>query len=219
VKVQESFVIAEAPERLWAFFEQVDQVARCVPGVESVEVIDEENSKVRVTQAVGPMTATFDLKMRITERVPGELMQFTAIGRAVKGAAGNIRTTNTVRLAAVASGTRVDLESELALGGVMGSLGQKVVARQAGQVTKEFAAALERSINGGSQTTGAPEDAATSAASAPASAPTPPFVPAAAPSAASCACARADGRRRVVLIAAALAAAVALMGVAGRRRR
>ncbi len=148
MKVQESFVIAESRERLWEFFEQVDQVARCVPGVESVEVIDEENSKIRVTQAVGPMTATFDLRMRVTERRPLEYMQFTAVGRAVKGAAGNVRTTNTVRLAVVDGGTRVELESDLAMGGVLGSVGQKVVAKQAGQVTKDFSDALERAITG-----------------------------------------------------------------------
>ena len=34
VKVEESFVIDEPQERLWSFFEQVDQVARCVPGVD-----------------------------------------------------------------------------------------------------------------------------------------------------------------------------------------
>ena len=123
-------------------------MARCVPGVESVEVIDEENSKIRVTQAVGPMTATFDLRMRVTERRPHEHMQFTAIGRAVKGAAGNVRTTNTVRLAVVDEGTRVELESDLAMGGMLGSVGQKVVAKQAGQVTKDFSDALERAITG-----------------------------------------------------------------------
>ncbi len=141
-------MIAEPRERLWEFFDQVEQVARCVPGVESVEVIDAENSRIRVTQAVGPMTATFDLKMRVTERRPQEHMQFTAVGRAVKGAAGNVRTTNTVRLAEVAEGTRVDLESDLAMGGVLGSVGQKVVAKQAGEVTKQFSDALERAIKG-----------------------------------------------------------------------
>jgi carbon monoxide dehydrogenase subunit G len=148
VKVEQSFEIAEPRERLWEFFEQVDEVAKCVPGVESVEVIDADNSKVRVTQSVGPMTATFDLKMRITEREPNERMQFTAIGRAVKGAAGNLRSSNTVTLQSTDAGTRVNLVADLAMGGVLGSVGQKVIAKQATAVTRDFMSSLERAVKG-----------------------------------------------------------------------
>lgn len=148
MKVQETFVIDQPPEKLWEFLESVDEVARCVPGVDSVERIDADNSEIRVTQAVGPMTATFDLKMRITERRPQELMQFVAIGRAVRGAAGNVRSTNTVRLAPHESGTTVSVEADVALGGMLGSVGQKVVAKQASKVTGEFAEALRRRLRG-----------------------------------------------------------------------
>lgn len=148
MKVEQSFEIAEPRERLWEFFEQVDEVAKCVPGVEAVEVIDADNSTVRVTQSVGPMTATFDLKMRVTERRPNERMRFTAIGRAVKGAAGNLRSDNTVTLHQTDGGTRVDLEADLAMGGVLGSVGQKVIAKQADAVTRDFMASLERAVKG-----------------------------------------------------------------------
>jgi carbon monoxide dehydrogenase subunit G len=148
MKVRESFVIEQTPARVWEFLENVPAVARCVPGVESVEVLDDEQSRVRMTQAVGPMSATFDLKMRITERVEGDRMQFTAIGKAVKGAAGNVRTVNTVMLAQERDGTKVSLESDVAMGGVLGTVGQKVIARQAAGITQEFATALQCAMNG-----------------------------------------------------------------------
>ena len=156
MKMREEFVVQEPPATLWEFFEQVDRVARCVPGVEEVTVVDADNSRVRVTQAVGPMSATFDLKMRITDRDPGRSMEFTAIGRSVRGAAGNVRSTNTVALEeAEGGGTRVTLDGDVALGGMLGSVGQKVVAKQAGKVTRSFAEALERELSG----TGAAEAA------------------------------------------------------------
>jgi carbon monoxide dehydrogenase subunit G len=155
MKVKEEFVIAESPDTLWEFFEQLDQVARCVPGVEEVTVIDADNSQLRVTQSLGPMTATFDIKMRITARDPGRSMEFTAVGRSVRGAAGNVRATHIVRLEDGDEGsTRVVLEGDLALGGMLGSVGQKVVAKQAGMVTQSFAEALQQQLSGGS--TGAP---------------------------------------------------------------
>jgi uncharacterized protein len=159
MKVKEEFVIAESPQTLWDFFEQLDEVARCVPGVEEVTVVDADNSRVRLTQSLGPMTATFDVKMRITARDPGRSMQFTAVGRSVKGAAGNVRATHTVRLEDEHEGsTRVSLEGDLALGGMLGSVGQKVVAKQASIVTQSFAQALQHRLSGGS--IGAPPGAA-----------------------------------------------------------
>lgn len=149
MKVTEEFVVQESPERLWEFLGQIERVARCMPGVEDIEVIDEDNSKLRVTQALGPMSATFDLKMRITERDPGKTMGFTAIGRTVRGAAGNIRSANVVRLEELPEGgTKVLLDADVALGGMIGSVGQKVVAKQAGKVTRVFAESLAREIRG-----------------------------------------------------------------------
>ena len=157
MKMREEFVVPEPPATLWEFFEQVDRVARCVPGVEEVTVVDADNSRVRVTQAVGPMSATFDLKMRITDRDPGRSMEFTAIGRSVRGAAGNVRSTNTVALEeAEGGGTRVTLDGDVALGGMLGSVGQKVVAKQAGKVTRSFAEALERELSGNGAAKAAP---------------------------------------------------------------
>ena len=46
-------MVAEPPTKLWEFFEQFDQVAQCVPGVEDVTVVDDDNSRVRVTQSLG----------------------------------------------------------------------------------------------------------------------------------------------------------------------
>lgn len=148
MKVEQSFVIAQPPERVWGFFEDVPGVARCVPGVESVQVVDADESNIRVRQSLGPMSATFDLRMRVTERVPLDRMQFTAIGKAVKGAAGNLRSVNTVTLAPEGEGTKVHLESDVALGGMLGSVGQKVISKQATGVTQEFASALERALSG-----------------------------------------------------------------------
>lgn len=187
MKVEQSFEIAEPRERLWEFFEQVDEVAKCVPGVESVEVIDADNSKVRVTQSVGPMTATFDLKMRITEREPNERMRFTAIGRAVKGAAGNLRSSNTVTLQPTETGTRVNLVADLAMGGVLGSVGQKVIAKQASAVTRDFMSSLERAVNGEAvgPAAGAPSAAANGATGGAAGAPAGRSAPAHAPAAAT----------------------------------
>jgi uncharacterized protein len=130
-------------ERVFAFFEDVPRVAMCVPGVEDVAVVDDSHSRVRVTQKVGSVSATFDLRMEITEKRPGELIHFSAVGRSVKGASGTLRATNEVLFEDNPEGTEIRLAADVALGGMLGSMGRNVVASKAREVTDAFAQALK----------------------------------------------------------------------------
>jgi uncharacterized protein len=148
MRMQQEFTVTEPVSTVWKFFDQPEAVAGCMPGVEQVTVLDDDNVQVRATQSLGPMTATFEAKVTVLERVTEELIRFRATGRSVRGAVGNLRTENTVRLSAVAGGTSVLVDGDLVLAGALGSVGQKVVSRQAAKVTEQFAANLQRALNG-----------------------------------------------------------------------
>jgi carbon monoxide dehydrogenase subunit G len=148
MKLHEEFLIAEQVGTVWKFFEQPEQVANCMPGVEHVEVVDKDNVDVRVMQAVGPLTATFDARISVLERVPEEMIRFRAAGRSVRGAIGNVRTENTVLLRDLPDGTSVSIDGEMVLAGALGSVGQKVITKQASKATAEFAANLQRALRG-----------------------------------------------------------------------
>ena len=131
---------------LWAFVQDIARVAQCLPGVESVDVVDTDHLTMLVTQKLGPFSATFDTKMQIDERIDGEAIRFTAVGQTVRGASGNLRAVNTVRLEDEGASTRVVIDAELALGGMLGAVGQKVVAKQASKVTRQFAENLNAEV-------------------------------------------------------------------------
>jgi carbon monoxide dehydrogenase subunit G len=147
VNVTESFVVAVARDAVWEVVGDAARVARCLPGVEQVTMADAETGSVRVTQSLGPMSATFDAKMKVTGREPGRSISFSATGRSIRGAAGNVRVNNTVRLEDEGDATRVVLEADVAMGGMLGAVGQKVIAKQAAQAAKTFAANLERELD------------------------------------------------------------------------
>jgi uncharacterized protein len=148
MRMQQEFTVAEPVSAVWKFFDEPKAVAGCLPGVEQVTILDDDNVQVRATQSLGPMTATFDAKVTVLERVTEELIRFRATGKSVRGAVGNLRTENTVRLRSTADGTSVVVDGDLVLAGALGSVGQKVVSRQAAKVTAEFAANLQRALNG-----------------------------------------------------------------------
>ncbi|MBB3087054.1 CoxG family protein [Geodermatophilus sabuli] len=148
MKLREEFEVAQPVASVWEFFERPEAVAGCVPGVEELTVVTPDDIDVRLTQSVGPMTATFAAKVAIVERVPEKLIGFTATGKSVRGAMGNVRATVSVQLEPVGNATVVMVEGEVALAGALGSVGQKVVAKQAGKVTAQFARNLEAALGG-----------------------------------------------------------------------
>lgn len=150
MKFRQEFRIAENLATVWAFFEQTARVAACLPGLESCDVLEDGTVVVRLTQYLGPMAATFESRVRVTESVPQERLQFISTGKAVRGAVGSFRATNTVHLAAVDNATNVIVEGEAALAGMLGSVAQKIVMKQADKMTAEFARNLEQALSGAS---------------------------------------------------------------------
>jgi uncharacterized protein len=148
VRLHEEFQISESVAEVWKFFEQPERVAGCMPGVEDVKVIDDDNVDVRATQSIGPMSATFEARVEVLDRLTNELIRFQATGKSVKGATGHIRTTNEVRLTEADGATTVTIDGDVILAGALGSVGQKIVAKQAGKVTAQFAENLQAALRG-----------------------------------------------------------------------
>lgn len=148
MRLREEFTIEERLENVWKFLQQAELVAACMPGMESVDVIDDNNVEVRVSQRVGPMSATFDAKVKVLERIEGQSIRFEAVGKSVRGAAGSLRALNTVTLQGDGDTTVVVVDGDVALAGALGSVGQKVVAKQATKVTQQFVANLRSGMAG-----------------------------------------------------------------------
>lgn len=148
MKLREEFQVERPVSTIWQFFEEPQQVARCLPGVEQIRVIDPDNVEVRATQSIGPLNATFEAKVTVLERQPSRHIRFLATGRSVRGAVGNLRADSSVQLSEVDGSTVVSVEGDVVLAGALGSVGQKAVAKQAGKVTSAFADNLRRALAG-----------------------------------------------------------------------
>ena len=141
MKFEESFTVDHPVEQTWSFFEDPTRLARCVPGVESVEPLDADGkSKLKMTQKVGYLSATFNLRWHVSAREPMRSIEITSIGKTVRGAVGELRATNRVELEPVDGKTHVRLVADIAVGGMLGSVGQKMMASKAREVAQGFAA-------------------------------------------------------------------------------
>lgn len=147
MQIQETFTVDAPLEVVWGFFQEIERVARCVPGVESVNAVAPDRYRVVVTQKVGFISATFEMTTQIDGKAPMQLMSYSSIGKSVKGAVGNLRSTARVEFEALlGGGTQVWLTSEVAVGGMLGALGHKVIATKSREITETFARALRAEI-------------------------------------------------------------------------
>ena len=49
MNVTESFVVDQPRAKLWALIQDIERVARCLPGVENVEVMDSDHLGIIIT--------------------------------------------------------------------------------------------------------------------------------------------------------------------------
>jgi carbon monoxide dehydrogenase subunit G len=150
MQIQETFTVDAPPEAVWRFFEDIDRVARCVPGVQSVDVLGPDRYKVLATQKVGFLSATFEMTTQIESKDPLRSLALSSVGKSVKGAIGNLRSKDRVDFEPTPDGgTRVTLTSEVAVGGMLGALGHKAIASKSKEITEKFARALQTEIRAG----------------------------------------------------------------------
>jgi carbon monoxide dehydrogenase subunit G len=147
VKFEEAFTVDHPVEQTWSFFEDATRLAQCVPGVESVEPLDAEGkSKLKMTQKVGYLSATFNLRWHVSGLDPMRSIEITSIGKTIRGAVGELRATNRVELEPADGKTNVRLVADIAVGGMLGSVGQKMMAAKAREVAKGFAANISAEL-------------------------------------------------------------------------
>src|SRR6516162_4017229 len=66
--VKNEFEVAAPVEKVWQFFENIPQVAACLPGAELTEDLGGDRYKGKVTARMGPVRLQFAGTADITER-------------------------------------------------------------------------------------------------------------------------------------------------------
>jgi carbon monoxide dehydrogenase subunit G len=153
IQAQEDFMIIEggfalkAPiEKLFDFLLKPDTIMTCLPGAESVKLLDETTYECVVKQKVGPISAKLKFVNRLTKverpthiEVEGEGEDVTKLG--------HFKQKTLVDLREVSPGqVEITYKSDVSIVGKLAMFGDRIMKAKSRQVEEEFTNALRERL-------------------------------------------------------------------------
>jgi len=127
--------IAAPRDRVWAFLMDPNQVGSCGPGVESIEVIDDDHFRAKAKVGVGFISARFAGDMEIVEQVAPDRMVIKVHGQA-PGSAADAVASMALRDGAN-GGTSMDWSADVTILGTFAAVGARLIEGQANKLIKQ----------------------------------------------------------------------------------
>jgi carbon monoxide dehydrogenase subunit G len=128
--------IAASRETVWAALNDPEILKQCIPGCESLEMQSPTDMTARVKLAVGPVKATFNGKVKLSDLDPPNSYRIAGEGNG--GVAGHAKGSATVRLADEGSGTLMTYDVKADVGGKLAQLGGRLIDSTAKKLADQF---------------------------------------------------------------------------------
>ena len=144
--IKNGFEVAEPVEKVWQFFDDIPQVAACLPGTELTENLGDNRYTGKVALRIGPVRLQFAGTADITERdEAARRIVVHATGAEEKGR-GQASMVVTATLTRAGRGTRVDVTQDLQLAGAAAQYGRGMISDVTSVLMHDFAVNLQDRI-------------------------------------------------------------------------
>jgi carbon monoxide dehydrogenase subunit G len=144
--IRNGFEVAEPVDKVWQFFDNIPQVATCLPGTELTESLGNDRYAGRVAVRMGPVRLQFAGTADITERdEAARRIVVHATGADEKGR-GQASMVVTATLSSAGRGTRVDVSQDLQLSGAAAQYGRGMISDVTSVLMHDFAVNLQDRI-------------------------------------------------------------------------
>ena len=144
--IKNHFEVTEPVEKVWDFFDNIPQVAACLPGAALTDDLGDDTYAGGVGVRMGPVKLAFDGKAKILSRDDAtKKMVIDAAGAEVKGR-GQAAMTITAQLTSIGTGTRVDMEQDLQLSGAAAQYGRGMISDVTAVLMGQFATNMQQRI-------------------------------------------------------------------------
>jgi hypothetical protein len=145
--IKNDFEVAAPVGKVWQFFQDIPQVASCLPGTELTDDLGDDKYKGRVAVRMGPVRLQFAGEADITERnEAAKRLVVNATGAEEKGR-GQASMVVTAVLAPAGRGTKVSVSQDLQLSGAAAQYGRGMISDVSAVLMRDFSVNLADRID------------------------------------------------------------------------
>ena len=135
MKIGGTYNLPAAQARTYNLLQDPEVLARCMPGCDHLSRTGEGEYEMKMKMAISSIQGLFAGKVRIADPNPPQSFRLTVEGT---GKVGFVKGDGLLNLAAQAEGTEVRYEGEVQVGGMIASVGQRLMDTTAKLIIKRF---------------------------------------------------------------------------------
>jgi uncharacterized protein len=145
--ITNDFDVAQPVDRVWQFFQDIPQVATCLPGAELTDNLGDDKYRGKVAVRMGPVRLQFAGTADITERdEQAKRIVVNASGAEERGR-GQASMIVTAQLTAAGRGTKVAVTQDLQLAGAAAQYGRGMISDVTAVLMRDFSANMQDRID------------------------------------------------------------------------
>jgi len=136
--IEKEFDVQEPIPKVWEYLSDPTKIVECVPGASLTEKIDDKNFKGQVTSSFGPVKASYNGEIKITE-IDAVNHKMNLVGKGLdskgKGSADMIMNGSLVEKD---GGTAVKFIMEISISGMLAQFGSRLIKDVSDQLLNQF---------------------------------------------------------------------------------
>jgi len=140
MKIEGTHKIAAPCERVFAALVDPAILQKCIPGCEQMEKTGENQYTAKLTAGVGPVKGIFNATISLQDIVPPEHYKLVVEG---KGQPGFVKGTGELNMKDDGGATEIQYTGEVNVGGLIASVGQRMIQATANMLASRFFKSLE----------------------------------------------------------------------------
>jgi carbon monoxide dehydrogenase subunit G len=140
VKLQGTYTLQASRQRLWELLLTPEELRECLPGCERLTRVGPDTYEATLTIGVAAVKGTYTGRLQILDQEPPSRCRLLVEGT---GSSGFVRGEAAVLLSEEAAGTALVIDADAQVGGLIASVGQRMLGGVARMLLGEFIKRLE----------------------------------------------------------------------------